>query len=413
MKDREFRKLKAGTARAALAMVSVLGLAFAAAVSVCAQEAPATSSPPGQVVTAYLDYQDAGYSYMNLNLPVVLKSSAFKKEPAFSQGKVVRGALRMGGSSSNEVAFAWDRTARKLYVDLNRNVDLTDDPDGVFISVGASADSFQIFNGVRLPLKTETGSRQMLVDLSFYDYGSSPNCTAALRSFWHGKVALRGEEWQVGLLTTPTDQRVPFEGDSLLLRPWAQRNKPFSLHSGTMEAFPFSRNVFFGNQAYQLQCTNEIQGDSVRVRMQFTEQAPKLGELKIAGEFVERVTLERGPYLVLIDKPGATVKVPVGSYTQTKVCLKKGEAEACLDVNSTAAAGRITVSENKLALLNAGGPLTNSVSVIRRGKNLTMGYRLAGVGGVYQLVNQDRSHPPEFTIYQGDKKVASGKFEFG
>jgi hypothetical protein len=29
------------------------------------------------------------------------------------------------------------------------------------------------------------------------------------------------------------------------------------------------------------------------------------------------------------------------------------------------------------------------------------------------MVKQDRSHPPEFTIYQGDKKIASGKFEFG
>ena len=28
-------------------------------------------------------------------------------------------------------------------------------------------------------------------------------------------------------------------------------------------------------------------------------------------------------------------------------------------------------------------------------------------------MNQDRSHPPEFTVYQGHQKVASGKFEFG
>jgi hypothetical protein len=73
----------------------------------------------------------------------------------------------------------------------------------------------------------------------------------------------------------------------------------------------------------------------------------------------------------------------------------------------------MTISENKPAVLVAGGPLTNSVSISRRGKHLTMDYQLAGVGGAYQLVNQDRSHPPEFTIYQGDKKVGSGKFEFG
>ena len=43
----------------------------------------------------------------------------------------------------------------------------------------------------------------------------------------------------------------------------------------------------------------------------------------------------------------------------------------------------------------------------------TMLYRLTGAGGPYQMVNEDRSHPPEFTIYQGDKKIGAGKFEFG
>ncbi len=73
----------------------------------------------------------------------------------------------------------------------------------------------------------------------------------------------------------------------------------------------------------------------------------------------------------------------------------------------------ITVDEKKPAVLTAGGPLTNSVAVSRRGKYLALNYQLLGAGGPYQFVNQDRSHPPEFAVYHGDKKVASGKFEFG
>jgi hypothetical protein len=43
-----------------------------------------------------------------------------------------------------------------------------------------------------------------------------------------------------------------------------------------------------------------------------------------------------------------------------------------------------------------------------------MAYQLVGAGGeAYQLANQDRSHPPEFAVFKGDKKIASGKFEFG
>ena len=244
-----------------------------------------------------------------------------------------------------------------------------------------------------------------------------------MRSFWQGKVTLEGQEWQVGLLGTPDEQRSSLETGNLLLRPWSERSKPFSLHSGALEAFPFSRKLFFGSQGYQVQCTNEGPdvgcwmldvGCWIKVRVQFTEQKPSLGEVKITGVNVQRVTLEGGPYMVVIDRPEATVRVPVGSYKSSKVCLRKGSAEAHLDQRTQfSAAGRITVNDTKPAVLTAGGPLTNSVSVIRQGRKLSLNYQLVGAGGAYQLVNQDRSHPPEFTVYQGDQKVASGKFEFG
>jgi hypothetical protein len=275
-------------------------------------------------------------------------------------------------------------------------------------------DSFQFFTNVRLPFKTPAGSRPMLEDLSFYGYGA-PSCTAAMRSLWQGKVTLQGEEWEVGLLANPLDQRASLESGSLLLRPWGDRNKPFSLYGGALDAIPFSRNLFVGNHAYQLRCTNEVQGDVVKVQMQFTEQQPKLGELKITGNYVQRATLEGGPYLVVLDKPAGVVKVPIGRYGQTKACLKKGDTQAYLDARTQAAAGQITItiSEATPAVLTVGGPLTNSVSINRQGRKLALNYQLVGAGGAYQMVNQDRSHPPEFAVYQGDKKVGSGKFEFG
>ena len=124
-----------------------------------------------------------------------------------------------------------------------------------------------------------------------------------MRSFWQGKVALQGQDWQVGLLGTPEEQRSSLESGHLLLRPWSERSKPFSVNSGSLEAFPFSRKLFLGNRAYQLQCTNEIQGGAVKARLQFTEQKPSLGELKITGQFVQRATLEGRNYLAVLDQP--------------------------------------------------------------------------------------------------------------
>jgi len=396
-----------------LVVAGLLGLAVAVAISLRAQAAAAGANPePGQAVSAYLDYREVEYSFINWNLPLTARASAFKQEPSFSRGKVTRGTLQLGGGASNEVAFAWDRTAGKLYLDLNRNLDLTDDPVGVFVRQRGAPDYSQTFTNVHLPFETGAGSRPMLADLTFQDYGQLGG-SVAMRSFWQGKVTLQGEEWQVGLLRNPFEQRPSLESGSLLLRPWAERNKPFNLYSGSLEAVPFSPKLFVGNRAYELHCTNEAQGDVAKLRVQFTEQKPSLGELKITGDFIQRVTLEGGPYLVVLDKPEAVVKVPVGSYGQAKACLKKGNTEAHLDGGMQSAAGRITVNDKKPAVLTAGGPLTNSLSISRRGKNLSLNYQLVGAGGAYQLANQDRSHPPEFTVYQGDKKVASGKFEFG
>jgi hypothetical protein len=265
-----------------------------------------------------------------------------------------------------------------------------------------------------VPYKTVTGAREVLLDLDFYDYGR-PSCTAALRWFWEGKLTLQGEEWQVGLIENSLNRSASFDGSNLLLRPWAERNQSFSsqFYGDSSAAFQLPQMLFFGQRAYQLQCTNLLQGEKAAVRLQFAEQRPKLGELKVTGDYVHRVTMQGQPYRVVIDQPTGLVKVPTGRYSSAKVWLKRGGLEAYLDERGTSSAGRITIDEKKPAVLTAGGPLTNSVSVNRRGKYLALNYQLVGAGGPYQLVNQDRSHPPEFTVYHGDKKVASGKFEFG
>ncbi len=110
----------------------------------------------------------------------------------------------------------------------------------------------------------------------------------------------------------------------------------------------------------------------------------------------------------------ASVLVPVGSYNQPDILLEQNGVEAFCNSSQSQAGGRISVDDRTPAVLDAGGPLTNSVIVSRHGQDLRLDYRLLGAGGAtYQLVNRDYSRPPEFAIYKGDKKIASGKFEFG
>ena len=413
MNDRELSSGTAYMAKTALLVVSLFGFAMAAVGSLLAQEAGGgTVSPSAQPATAYLDYQEVSFSLSQWYHVVTARSGAFKKEPPFGRNSVFRGTLPLGGGETNEMAFAWDRTAGVLYFDLNRNLDLTDDPAGVFTSDHRSGLNYQRFNKVHVPMKTTAGTCQALVDLNCYDYGGM-TCNVMLRSCWQGKVTLQGVEWQIGLVAHPFEQKAFFEGSSLLLRPWSEHNQPFSTDSGSLETFPFSQKVFVGNHAYQLQCTAEPQGTAPRVRVQFTEQTPALGDLKVTGVFLQRVTLEGGDYMVVLDRPEAVVKVPVGSYKRFNACLKIGGMEAHFNWPAEVVEKRLVVSAQKPLLLPVGGPLTNSVSVIAQGRKVWLVYELVGAGGTYQLVNQDRAHPPEFTVYLGDTKIASGTFEFG
>jgi hypothetical protein len=378
-------------------------------------EATAAGNPQsGQVQTVQLEYGEAGYGLLNESLPVVTRSGPFTKEPAFAGNKVVRGTFQPCGGDSNSIAFVWDRAAGKLYLDLNHNQDLTDDPAGVFSALTARTVYYQTFTNVHLLFNTASGRCRMLADITFYNYLSRPSCYLALRSFWQGKVTLQGQDWQAGIIPNASNESNSFESGRLLLRPWEKRNQPFSADDGSLVTVPFSRKLFFDGQAYQLDLAVRPRDGEARPVLQFTEQSAALGELKITGKFIQRLVLSGGSQLVVLDQPAASVKVPTGSYIHPDILLKQNGAEAFCKPGQTQIRWRFSVDDKTPAVLNVGGPLTNTVIVSRHGQDLRLDYRLVGAGGeTYQLVNQNSSQPPEFAAYKGKRKIASGKFAYG
>jgi hypothetical protein len=401
-------------------------LAFALLVEVypgrvlhAADFAPAGSLSPN-VTTVPLEYQETAYSVFNWNVSVSPQTIPFRNEPA-AAGKVVRGVLNFGGDAGNSIPFIWQRDARKLFLDLNRNQDLTA-AAGTFSSRAETPLNYQTFTDVRLPLTTTQGRCRMLVDLNFYDYGTRLNCNLSARCFWQGKVTLHGQDWQVGAIPSVWVEKngsrnISFEHHLLLLRPWEQQNQAFNNDNGSLETVPFSQKLFFGGQAYQLDWLDAAPNGEVKPSLRFTEQSVALGDLNITGKFIQRLVLPGETYQVVLDRPAAMVKIPTGSYHQPEVRLEQGGTAAYLNFNQPPSGSRISVDGKTPAVLNVGGPLTNSVLVSRHGEDLRLDYRLVGVGGetyqIYQMANENRSHPPEFAVFKGDKKIASGKFEFG
>jgi len=142
-----------------------------------------------------------------------------------------------------------------------------------------------------------------------------------------------------------------------------------------------------------------------------SQHGTNLGELKVQGKYIERLVLsQKDGSTKKFDKPGETIKLPVGEYRLQEVRLQGGYS--CGITRPISDADWVTVAEDKPAVLNVGAPLKQGVRVERWGRFLVLNYELLGVGGE-KYTRVDRSNPPTFVVYKGDRKIASGKFEYG
>ena len=137
------------------------------------------------------------------------------------------------------------------------------------------------------------------------------------------------------------------------------------------------------------------------------KQGSALSELKLQGKYIDHLVLRRKDGRTeRFDQPSEIIKLPAGEYRLLEAHLKGGYTFRSLSRDW------VTVAEDKPAVLKVGAPLKQTVKGQRRGRILALNYQLLGVGGeMYTSTN--RNKPPTFTVYKGDKEIASDKFEFG
>ncbi len=139
------------------------------------------------------------------------------------------------------------------------------------------------------------------------------------------------------------------------------------------------------------------------------------GELKLTGKHIKELVLfGRKGLRETFDEPNESVKLPAGQYRIQTLLVGRGEYICqCLDLYRQK---EITVDANKLTELNIGAPLKQTVKVERQGSFLILNYDLRGVGGEeyrkFGAKGRENSEP-QFAIYQGDNKIASGTFRYG
>jgi len=133
--------------------------------------------------------------------------------------------------------------------------------------------------------------------------------------------------------------------------------------------------------------------------------------LKLEGRSIVRLILRRegDNEREEFRRPEQIIKLPTGKYTVQEVHLDGGY----ICYASRGPTRRlVTVTSDEPATLKIGGPLKQTVKVNRQGRLLVMNHELLGVDGE-QYTNGTSREPPTFTVYRGDKEIASDKFEFG
>jgi hypothetical protein len=455
---RKFRRVRQVLTWPRAGLVAAVLFAMSSSGKMAAAESSAEqrASPEGPA-TVLLEYKETSYPMLARDVSVKAAPNRLLKEPAPAAGQVFRGVMQFGNSPSNALAFVWQTEPRRLFLDLNRNFDLTDDPAGMFSGRAAFAVSgayHQVFTNVPLSFPATSRGAPMLVnlELSCSERDRRVVAIAELRSFWQSKVTWGGQEWQLGLLPNLSDSPGSFRQGQVLLRPWEERNRAFQGACEPLDArmmggywrdvmlrapdtFAVGPRVFFAGQTCQLDWTAEPQGCREKFVLRLTGQPTALGEMKISGSHIRRLVLEGEPCLVVLAHPEASVRVPVGRYYPRCVWLQKGRTEAYfrfgvltlgkttvldevtgaqLPVMAPPPPERVVVDERRPGMISVGGPLTNCVSATHRGRELFLSYKLLGAGGgEYRPVGRDFEEQPQFTIREGGLRVGAGKFEFG
>jgi hypothetical protein len=368
----------------------------------CATPAfPAGQSNAAPAQSFTLDFVPSSPSLL-LNLELGREEVRFRKEPEFGRGKVLRRAFSFG-AGGGFLGFAVDLAKGVLYLDLNQNLDLTDDTGGVLQKASGGSPSFMLFRPGRIDLAGHAPPRSYSFSEVYFVDGRAGY--ALLRSAYSGKISLHGREWVLSIqdnLDGVIDGR-----DQFTLAPASGGESP------GYDAMHVPNKLFLDGRLYRIHAAFSASSGVTQMSAEFVEIPASMGELVLEGSSLERLVLE-GDGLAVLDSPAPPVLVPAGEYKVGAAYVKPPAGDLLLASREPSSVPRICVSGGASTPLKIGAPLGSSVDLASDGDWLRVNYILRGRGGeAYTPVNPDKKNPPKVSIYQGERLRGAGNFSFG
>ena len=362
-----------------------------------------TSSSAAESFT--LQYKDSGFN-QGVGADVLEDDQKFEKEPDFGDRSIARAILRSGGEEKYNTGIIWDKAEGKLYIDLNRNNDLTDDTDGVFESERPG--NYQHFRDIHIKGACEK-DLEYVIDMNIYKFGGdNVNVNLTVKSGFQGEIELDGRKWHLAVVDN-LDGKIS-GGDSIFLD-----LVEGGIGGGSVDHrlnLQVAELLTFGGKSYQPSFKFDSGQDSQTLEVEFTQVEKPQGQLKLEGKFINRLTLSSGSSTVLLYSPEDTVSVPVGSYHCKGVFLDGGEAG--MFTTEIRHHPTVKITQDQPATLKVGGPLVNSVKVEPFGSTLRLKYLLTdSAGNEYESFSGRSENPPVLIVKKDGKEIASGDFEYG
>lgn len=365
-----------------------------------------TAPQPAAAQSFRLEHKPLGFRFLRFRpldsrIHISLREAPFTREPALGNGTITRGKLFIGPRPEDAMLFILDSTRPVLYLDLNGNSDLSDDPSGVFVGKHQST-QYYIFHPVTIALPRGDGLARYTIGLRF-DLPRSTATMFGIFSGWQGRIELGGKPHSMAIVDN-LDGMVG-EGDLLFLKVSGTEER-IRWHGETADSWdiPAAPTLFINGYSYELSLEFGKQDGDATVT--FTPTPPPMGALEIEGRYIARLILV-GSRTVVWDHPHTHIPVPADTYSHCYIFLHGGKSAGVLVANLPG----ITVPENGTATLKAGAPLTHVIETENRRKGVRLRSTLQGVGGEeYGTAKRDHRQRPHFAVYRGRKRVAGGQF---
>lgn len=359
---------------------------------------------PLRGATFVLDYQTNGPT-ANFRLPLGSSEIRFKKEPAYVGGQVVRSQFFVAPNQQDYVGFACDSEGKKLYLDLNRNLDLTDDPDGIHESNPERWG--QEFLNVTIPVEQAGRQREIVMDLQIY--GESRGRYTVRSSWGSDAVEIGGKPYRVAVVDNGDGQFTP--EDSLFLEPVENEFEVVGDETKRVE-LQVPASLVLDGQAYALSYALSDNGKTLELTIVPGDE--RMVEVPLTGEGLERLVLQDGGRAAVFFAPGSVIALPAGRY-RAEVRVQAGAGELTSLWSSRRVYLNVREGKNQDPWA-VGGPIASKLSYSMEGSLLTFDQAATGADGeTYSVVNAPGQAlgKPKLRVMHEGAVIHVGEFEYG